>query len=706
MVRLLDTLNNARSDPNSDTHFAFELGTLFDSIKGGEELHKETCLHLEEMDDYPLPGLVGNLEDWYSDNDFEAARDALSLFEDLITDAVDDGWFNVATQYYYRQICLKAGLAGHDPSDEISDAWVFLEDNSSMISSNFSVPVINIVLQNLDSLTADEKDEWDDLVTYLAEQKGAKQRYDRQRAFLRLLFKLRDRCNFDTEDVETRLIASYRSEANSAEANSLMQKSDILQSGVAECGQYMTASQKQEWKKEALQARISGGENELREYSLADVDVDGVDGEDTLEALHEETEELTQRVVNWFKDVKQNSGSSVYALYCLALSSDPIPDPNKIRLSTERFVFAQLFSRQVISPEAHTFSVDPSDPDKIPSNYSFIAIQRMNVLGNALYRLIEQGLLKESDFFTLFRIGNSLSPDTESYLTDSLIDAFSGNYVQSLFMSVPHLEAVFVDTLQHIGRPTYTINDDGTQQRTLGGLILESEDIIGDDYSMYLRYRYTSREGMNIRNRLSHGQLRYRKATYLESLLTLFDIIRCVIRLNISPFLMVYGIPRRTISPKSNYGKPLDLSLFTDLNKQILGYGLSEDRHKVLIIRENEHEEVTEIFVDKGRIERFIIQDHHLEPNELEQKIAELRENNPVIPGDIEYTWLDHDLILHTVIDAITELAEDESDPVEKEPLFEVLKQRGIDESTARTSFMYLEREDRIIEDDDSVMIR
>ncbi|WP_306055423.1 DUF4209 domain-containing protein [Natronococcus wangiae] len=707
MVRLLDSLDRAQGDPEKDIHFALELGQLFNSIERDEDLDEDTQLHLEEMEgEYLLPDLVEYLTDWYGEEEFESAREALSLLEDGIDDAVDNNWLQVATQYHHRLISLKAGLAGHDVSDEIDQVLDYLERNYHSISLQFIISVIEIVFANLDDVSASDADRWEQLIKDIAASHRSANRFDQQREYLRLLRRLKVKCEESTDTVEEQLIDSYRDEADLAATDSDLRKSDILQSGVSECSQYMNDATKREWKQEALQARRRGSQNELTELSLDDLDVDGFGDEDLEEAVFQEMEELTQVYVDWFKGVKETWGSSTYALYCLALSRSPIPDPNRIRLSTEQYVFSELVQRNIISPEAHTYSVDPSDVDTIPSSYSHAAATRMSSLGNALYQLMKEGHLSATDFIALFRIGNSLSPDTEAFITDGLFDLFNDNHVQALFVLVPHLEAVIVDTLESIGRPAYTITEQGTQQQLLGGLFIEGSDLFGSDYAMYLRYRYTSREGTNLRNRLSHGQLRYRNAIYLNSVLTLFDIVKCMICLNISPYLERFTIPNRTLSPSTHYNQPTDLSLFTDLNKQIVGYGRSEDGHSILVLREDRHNEVTELFLDKGRIERYRIDGVGHSREELRTKIDQLREDHPIIPEEINHSWLDRDdLILEAIMEIIEEEIDSDSRSLNKEMLFEKAKTRGIDESRARLSLRLLEEDGVIEQAEDTVSL-
>lgn len=693
MVRLLDTLDNARRDPDKEIHFAFELDRLFESVENDEDLSQDVRLHLDEMvGDYILPEIVDNLIDWYSNGDFQSALDGLDLLETAISDAEHDGWFNVATQYHYRRVRLRAGLQGHDAADEIEEALDYLENNHSNISYNFVLPIFETTIDNVDDLSDPVTDRWIELLERIAAMYKSSNQFNQEREYLRSQRRFKQQCCRDTTDVEQKLVESYRNEADLIEQRSKLQKADILLSGVAECAGYMSVKQKKAWKQEAFQDRRTGMEEELVELSAETLE--GVDPD----ALAREMEQNTETIVEWFKGVKEASGSSSYALYCLALSRSLVPDANKIRLSTEEYVLSQLLHRKIYSPEAYTLSIDPSDIETIPSNYGQEGGSKMSSVGNALYQLIKEGHITLPDIFQLCWISESLSPHTEAFLTNAMLDLYDDNHVQAMFMLIPHLEAAIVDTLQSVGRPAYTIIDGGTQQQLLGGLFIAGAELFGEHYSIYLRYRYTSREGMNLRNRLAHGQLRYQNATYLNTVLTLFDILKCMIRINISTFLGQFGIPQRTISPPTYYGRDTDLTLYTDLNKQIIGYGRSTDDHTIVVIREDRHEDRTELFVDRGTINRYRIDGVGLTRCDLKDAIDDLREDHPVIPDDVNYNWLDKDsLIFHTVKDIIDEELDTPADSTPQDTVLEHAKVRGVDESTARIALSMLEDRNEII---------
>lgn len=692
MVRLLDAFDRAQRDPDKEGHIAIQLDRLFDTIKDSEELSDDVLLHLAEMEDeYLLPDIVENILKWYRENTFSAVRDALNQLETAIAEAEDDEWQSVAAQYHYRRIQLRAGLDGHHAADEIEDALIFLEDNHADISTTFITPIVEITLENVDDLSTTVIDRWITFFENTANRHRSGNQFNRERDILRPLRQLKQDCGRSTGDVEQELIESYRMEADMLEQKSRLQKADTLQSGVAECGAYMTADQQRSWKQEALQARKSGIDSELAEFSLDDID--GVNEDDLIQEMQDNAD----TIVEWFTQIKQDY-SGTYAVYCLALSRSLIPDVNKVRLSTEEFVFSQLIQRQIYSPEAYTLSVDPSDIETIPSSYNQRAKSMMTSLGNALYRLINDGHLTISDIFHVFWIGDCLSPDTEAFLTDALFELYDDNHIPALFLLLPHLEASIVDTFQATGRPTYTIGDQGTRQQTLGGLFIDNIDRFGQHYAVYLRYRYTSREGMNLRNRIAHGQARYQNATYLTTVLLLFDILKCLITINVSPYLAAYGSPQRTLTPSTYYGSSIDISRFTDLNKQIKGYGRSSDEHTIIVLREAPHEDRIDLFVDSGRINRYRIGETGLTRDEIKDEIDALGQDHAAIPEDITYTWLDtNDLIFHTVEDIIDDELTVPADSVPKDMILDHGTTRGINESTGRLVLTRLEEQDEII---------
>lgn len=188
------------------------------------------------------------------------------------------------------------------------------------------------------------------------------------------------------------------------------------------------------------------------------------------------------------------------------------------------------------------------------------------------------------------------------------------------------------------------------------------------------------------------ARTRRQNANYLNTFLTLFDTLKCLITLNSADYLNYFDIPQRTLSPSTQHNQETDLSLFTDLNKQIIGYGTSTNGHSLVVIRENGHEDHTEIFVDRGRIDRYLIDGTGLTRDEIWDEIDQLHDDNPNISDSIDYTWLHQDdLILHTITDVINDQTAAPADAPSRDTIIEHAKVCGIDDSTTRTALQRLE---------------
>ena len=560
---------------------------------------------------------------------------------------------------------------------------------------------MEIIADNWDEISDEENTQWIQFIRDTASRLHSSRFYDREREYLRLLLQIKSNTGERTGKIEESLIKSYRLEANVQETNSMLAKADTLRSGLNECSQYMSDSQRQEWKREALRARRDAVQTEFAEIDLGQM----AEPESNVDSLDElvttEIKQNTTRIVDQFIKTSDEHDST-FALYNLLLSESLIPDATRIRLKGEEFVFQNAFTTKIISPEYNTLSLAPGERREIPTNYHIPATGMMSSTGNALHQLIQQGHLSVHDFITIFRLGGSLSADTDFFLVEALFDLFDGNHVQALFVSLPHLEAIFVDTLPSLDRTSYINTEKGTQQRTLGGLISETTELLGQDYSIYLRFRYTDRAGMNLRNGLSHGQLRRVNANYLNSVMVMFDISKSVIHLNRSAYVRAFGPPFRAFSPPTNFNKDTDLSLFTDANRQIVGYGRPPDRHSIIVIRKNANENSTKLFVDRGRISEYELGSADMTREKL-STVEELSAEYADVPEEIDYTWLDNETVLRELLNIVeTNLT---SDQVEKQLIFQQARKRGISEVTARLGLDQLEETHDIVQSDETVSL-
>lgn len=64
--------------------------------------------------------------------------------------------------------------------------------------------------------------------------------------------------------------------------------------------------------------------------------------------------------------------------------------------------------------------------------------------------------------------------------------------------------------------------------KEVGGLITDSKDVLGEDTVEYLKIKYTEINGINFRNKLSHGYLKIDEFNHRNSFAVIFTLLKLV----------------------------------------------------------------------------------------------------------------------------------------------------------------------------------
>jgi hypothetical protein len=666
---LADTFEQAEQT-GDDGRLAIQLRRLFEATEDGGSYLQYIDDELDEIEEWNLSDLSSTLEDWYSNHDFAQARAALDLLDELIDDADDRDWYRTAAQLHHRRIKLKSGLSGHNPEDELKAVLEFLEDHSEEVLSNNQIqPIIELAEQNTDSISDDDLQIWVDLCDDIIVEKRANNRHQQEREFIKLKKELKQELGQSTEPDQERIIESVEAEAEHQGKRSNLLRATVLERGLDRCAEFLPDEKKEEWKREAVEARRQGAEEEM---------VDISPGEELVEAEAQKTKENVGRLVEWFDFVKDTYESSTYALYCLLCSDGYVPSWEMAKNTEKGLVFREVFRTQYTSPEGHAIGVNPparEEKERIPSSYPRNIDQKNRTLADALYRLIDSGSLTEFDFHILLSIAN-ITPHTHAFLTDAILDLFDSNYVQSLAIAMPHLEGAIVDTLDYMGRSATAKTEDGTQQQAFGGLLEDLEDDIEFEYLQYLKVNYTDGRGPNQRNRWSHGQFRYFQANFRTAVITIFDTLKTLVQLNPSPFVAVFSLPSETISTPSRRQQGIDLSKHLKEGQKILAYGYEDDT--AIIVAENEEEDRTPFLVIRGSITQdYGLSETGLSRGEIRDNVELLKDPGADLPDNIEPTWLDTEGAVQSQISRIISDLDD-GDGVPQEDVVDLSKRFGL----------------------------
>lgn len=633
MGMLKDHYESALLTDEHDHHLAFDIHRILRSTTEGNEVEDRDLEEAEAVEEFPLKELFKACEDWYLCEEYERGQDALDLFDDCIDHCVDLEWYDVAAELLIQNARLKASFSGQEPDTELKNCYQFLRDYLDHVSFNWVIEIIEFVEEHSHVLDEDEINDWENLCEDLADQQRDNQSFRNERLFINHQISLNQELDEDVSGVQNRIIESFENEASVKGESSENLRATILETGLKTCVEFLPSEKKQEWKREALEARRDG----ISE--MAEIRID----EELEEAAAEEGRQNVERIVEWTKQTIEYYRDSTYALYCLLWSDGYVPSYERARLIEAGFVFSQIMDTQVISPEGHAIGSNPritsaDETRRLPRSYVQNVFQNHVILSSALYRLIEQRVFTEFDFYKLLAISRA-SADTVAFLTDAIIELFNGRYINSFALSIPYLEGTVVDTLDSQGRAISALTEEGTQQRALGGLLDTLEGELDEEYRMYLKTTYADPRGLNYRNRWGHGQIGYRDLSFRTGAMVIFDTLKTALQLDPCPFVAVYSLPSRTISTQERRQSAVNISEFLEADERVLGYGFDE---LVGVIVVEDPTEGTILRVVRASVfDDYPLYDQVTDREELQDQVDLLTSSVPVLPLDLDIEWLD-----------------------------------------------------------------
>jgi hypothetical protein len=190
-------------------------------------------------------------------------------------------------------------------------------------------------------------------------------------------------------------------------------------------------------------------------------------------------------------------------------------------------------------------------------------------------------------------------------------------------VALPHFESAIVDTLRERNRSATAFTGEGTQQRTLGGLLDNIQTDTEDEYWAYLKVKYTDPRGPNLRNRWSHGQFRYFRANFQNAAILLIDILKTTIQLHSTPYIAAFGFPFRTISTEQRRREEIDISRYTDSQENVRAYGYT-DGVGVIVVEDKEEDQTSFIVVRGGIRQDYAYDESSLSRSEVAEHIEML----------------------------------------------------------------------------------
>ncbi|NHX37271.1 MULTISPECIES: DUF4209 domain-containing protein [Halolamina] len=528
MTRLLESLERAQNDAEQEHHLRIALDNLLSQIKDERIDGVETVEdRLGDPSAAPVFKAVHSYAYWRLSTDDayeEGAKPAIQQFPVAFENARENEWNSIATLCLSELITLYGEL-NHDDNLE---QW--LEKSISFLESEYTSRNVNLgdVGRLFDTLQAHRyagtEATLERAIDYLNERiDHAKQRedYSNERELLEELIELKSHLGLDITAEQKAIADSFEAEAEQKGRRSNMVRASVLSNAIERCEEFVDDQRVARWKREVREANRTAIEEEMQEITHEPSD-------EELEELEEGVESMVETYEQW---VNKRDPCSAFKL---ALSQEVfIPDLETSRDIAEGSMISEIVTRSTISPEGDTVAVrNPREEfDTQPANYSAMEQHTSAILGSVLFRLVTRDILREHHFYRLIEDAHWLTAHDQAFLTDFVIAFFSHRYAEALHIGVARLEGVIARTLEHNGVPVTNVENEESEQRALGGLIREMSGVVDENFLAYLNYRYVDPAGMNLRNRISHGQLRYGMANVHHTSICLFDIFRSIQRI-------------------------------------------------------------------------------------------------------------------------------------------------------------------------------
>ncbi|MBU7047415.1 MAG: DUF4209 domain-containing protein [Theionarchaea archaeon] len=166
-------------------------------------------------------------------------------------------------------------------------------------------------------------------------------------------------------------------------------------------------------------------------------------------------------------------------------------------------------------------------------HYSIQITQEIGEIRQIIIKLIERNKLSKDNIMIFFSSNTDVfTEESLKFIEDGVERYFKDDFVGSIFILIPQIEAVLRSMMQKLQIPT-TVPErkgHGIIEGDLGNYLRNlsvKQRILGEDFAMWLRVFLVEKEGgLNIRNDLAHGLIEFHQLTPEVASGVLFALLR------------------------------------------------------------------------------------------------------------------------------------------------------------------------------------
>lgn len=540
MDPIAEALEQANDSPADDFRFQSALNTLKRQIDG--EISNEIYYNIALLDstsaDHPLLDALQGYRIWREEGDFRnGAELALGKFEEGISRALDDRWLNVATWSISVYIEL-ADAVNHEDRvrDGVEHAANLLERDFSDLDTNEGAAgrVLDAVSEA--DIRSVEPETIDRLVEFCwsrSEYTKAQKNFHAERNYLRRIASIQKQFEEPVDDVNEALVGSYEDEIAFQRTRGHLVTATTIEAALNECRSFADEETLNRWRLEKREANRRGIEEEMKP-------IGGPVPDEAIENFNDIVESLVQ----YFRSTVEIQSPEVAfmgvvnAPVLLPKTNEDTTDQegvsNSVEEASDEFPtvdVVDIFPRRHMTHEGDSVSEDASNIDA-RDGYGAEVRLSVGISARVLYLVIEEGLIREHHFYTLLESISGATIDDKAFLTDFIIAFFEGRHAEGVHLGMARFEALIKHQLENSGTAITGDKEGEDLPKTFGGLLNRMEEILQENYVTFLRYRFHDIVGDDMRNRIAHGDLRYKEAHYDLSASILVEIFRSSVHIS------------------------------------------------------------------------------------------------------------------------------------------------------------------------------
>lgn len=521
-------------DVGDEDTFPYDLNLIINGLSDQDSIMAERVEKIKKAEiDHPVFEALPKLKSWYLEEDFRGgAVPAVDKLEDAVSAFDESGWNTSAYICLLQKCKLLSEIPGQDVESDLNRLLnLVLADDSTLshpdsieipnhLNSGHIYPLFELVDDKADQISDESKVHALELASFGAFKFGHQGRYMVERDWLEHYINLAKTQNRDGDTLTgyARLLESYESSVKEADQYNL--KATFLHDALLDAQEILTTEEQKQ-----LTGRIQAYEKESVEAGEYGV--------------HEEIieKEQLQGLIDTFDDRFKTTRSRISAqaaLWNSATWNEFFPSPNHITESEPGI--SDILSRRITDSEYNPISKTEGGvkgmKDNVPFAYTAELQLNDQLLSECLRTRIDDGILDTEDFYGVIQSIPGLSPDDVKFLESAVDYYYEGKYDACYHIAITRFEGVTKRALQSRGEVTNALKpDDSIEQRGLEGLL---DDILIDRdpfLGYYMRYKYSNKQGQNLRNRSAHSQMFYAEMNPSNAILVLYDVLRTGIRI-------------------------------------------------------------------------------------------------------------------------------------------------------------------------------